>query len=158
MKTRDVTTLIVLVLVALAAAGCAQTGQASEDYVKVEAAQSSSGEKDRGEATLKLEGEPGTEFSGSCTVGDEEPEEISGQVPQSFTFNLEGKPLDCKISSEGDIQVELTVGENVRSVQRFSGGTSNLIYENGSISSSVSSSSGSSSQVSSSQVSSSSSR
>ncbi|MDQ3924800.1 MAG: DUF2807 domain-containing protein, partial [Actinomycetota bacterium] len=67
-----------------------------------------------------------------------------------FTFNLEGKPLDCKISSEGDVQVELTVGENVRSVQRFSGGTLNLTYENGSISSSVSSSSGSSGQASSS--------
>ena len=155
MKAKNVTTLIVLVLVALAAAGCAQSGQASEDDVKVEAAESSSGEKDRGEATLNLEGEPGTEFSGSCSVGDEEPEEISGQVPQSFTFNLEGKPLDCKISSEGDIQVELTVGENVRSVQRFNGGSLNLTYENGSISSVVSSSSGSSTQVSSSSSSSS---
>ncbi len=150
MKTKDVTTLLVLVLVALVAASCAQAGQASEDDVKDETAESSSGEKDRGEATLKLEGEPGTEFSGSCSVGDEEPEEISGQVPESFTFNLEGKPLDCKISSEGDIQVELAVGENVRSVQRFSGGTLNLTYENGSISSVVSSSSGSSRQVSSS--------
>ena len=118
---------------------------------------SEDGEEDQ--ARLDIKGSSGTEFSGSCAIGDEEPEEISGQVPQSFTFNLEGKPLDCKISSEGDVQVELTVVENVRSVQRFSGGTLNLTYENGSISSSVSSSSGSSGQASSSssQVSSSSS-
>ena len=109
---------------------------------------SEDGEEDQ--ARLEINGSSGTEFSSSCAVGDEEPEEISGQVPQSFTFSLEGKPLDCKISSEGDVQVELTVGENVRSVQRFSGGTLNLTYENGSISSSVSSSSGSSGQASSS--------
>ena len=109
---------------------------------------SEDGEEDQ--ARLDIKGSSGTEFSGSCAIGDEEPEEISGQVPQSFTFNLEGKPLDCKISSEGDVQVELTVVENVRSVQRFSGGTLNLTYENGSISSSVSSSSGSSGQASSS--------
>jgi Putative auto-transporter adhesin, head GIN domain len=109
---------------------------------------SEDGEEDQ--TRLDINGSSGTEFSGSCAIGDEEPEEISGQVPESFTFNLEGKPLDCKISSEGDVQVELTVGENVRSVQRFSGGTLNLTYENGSISSSVSSSSGSSGQASSS--------
>src|SRR5918998_3262709 len=141
-------------MVALAAAGCVQTGQASEDNPEEEyqaTSEGSNGEQDRGrKATLEMRGEPGTEFSGSCAVGDEEPEEISGQVPESFTFSLEGKPLDCKISSEGDIQVELTVGDNVRSVQRFSGGTLNLTYENGSISSFVSSSSGSSGQVSSS--------
>ncbi len=119
------------------ATGGTGSAEASED-----------GEEDQ--ARLEIKGDSGTEFSGSCAVGDEEPEEISGQVPQSFTFNLQGKPLDCKISSEGDIQVELTVGENVRSVQHFSGGTLNLTYENGSISSSVSSSSGSSGQVSSS--------
>ena len=119
------------------ATGGTGSAEASED-----------GEEDQ--ARLDIKGSSGTEFSGSCAVGDEEPEEISGQVPESFTFNLEGKPLDCKISSEGDVQVELTVGENIRSVQRFSGGTLNLTYENGSISSSVSSSSGSSGQVSSS--------
>jgi hypothetical protein len=116
------------------ATGGTGSAEASED-----------GEEDQ--ARLRIKGISGTEFSGSCAVGDEEPDEISGQVPESFTFNLEGKPLDCKISSEGDVQVELTVGENVRSVQRFNGGTLNLTYENGSISSSVSSSSGSSGQV-----------
>jgi len=149
-RTKDVTTLLVLVLVALAAAGCAQTGQASED-TKDEAAAGSRGEQDRGRrATLELEDEPGTEFSGSCGVGNEEPEEISGQVPESFTYELERRPLDCKISSEDEVRVELAVGENVRSVQQIRGGTLKLTYEKGSISSVISSSAGSSRRVSSS--------
>ncbi len=151
MRTKDVTTLLVPVLVALAVAGCAQTGQASEDDSKDEAAAGPSGEKDRGrEATLKLEGEPGTEFSGSCGVGDEEPEEISGQVPESYTYELERRPLECRISSEGGVRVELAAGENTRSVQQISGGTLKLTYEKGSISSVVSSSAGSGRRVSSS--------
>ena len=91
-------------------------------------------------ATLEVEGGPGTEFSGSCTVGDGEPEEVSGQVPQSFSYALEGKPLDCEIASEDDVEVNLTAA-GTRSVQRFSGGTLDLTYENGNVSSSTSSSS-----------------
>ncbi len=98
-----------------------------------------SGGSEKDQAQLKIGGDPGTGFSGSCTVGDKEPQQISGQVPESFTYDLKGRPLDCEISSEGELQVELTVGENVRSVQRISGGTLNLTYENGSISSSSSS-------------------
>jgi hypothetical protein len=108
-----------------------------------------SGDSGEDQAQLELKGDSGTEFSGSCAIGDEEPEEISGQVPQSFTYDLNGNPLKCEITSEGNIEANLSVG-NTRSVQRFSGGTLNLTYENGSISSSVSSSSGSSGQASSS--------
>ncbi len=107
------------------------------------------GDSEEDQAQLELKGDSGTEFSGSCAVGDEEPEEISGQVPQSFTYDLNGQPLKCEITSEGNIEANLTAG-NTRSVQRFSGGTLSLTYENGNISSSVSSSSGSSGQVSSS--------
>ncbi len=109
------------------------------------------------QAQLEITGDSGTEFSGSCAVGEGEPEEISGQVPATFTYDLEGKPLNCEVSSEGNVQVELTLGENVHSVQRFNGGSLNLTYDNGSISS-VISSSGSTTQVgsSSSQVASSS--
>jgi hypothetical protein len=108
-----------------------------------------SGDSGEDQAQLELKGDSGTEFSGSCAIGDEEPEEISGQVPQSFTYDLNGNPLKCEITSEGNIEANLSVG-NTHSVQRFSGGTLNLTYENGSISSSVSSSSGSSGQASSS--------
>jgi hypothetical protein len=107
------------------------------------------GDSEEDQAQLELKGDSGTEFSGSCAVGDEEPEEISGQVPQSFTYDLNGQPLKCEITSEGNIEANLTAG-NTRSVQRFSGGTLSLTYENGNISSSVSSSSGSSGQGSSS--------
>lgn len=147
MRTKNVATLLVLVLVTLIAAGCTGNEQANktntEDY---DTNAGSNDEKDRGqEATLELQGEPGTGFSGSCTPGNEEPEEISGQVPESFTYELGGEPLECEISPEGSTQVHLTVG-NVRSVERISGGTLKLTYKNGSISSVASSSTDSSRQ------------
>jgi hypothetical protein len=102
------------------------------------------------QARLEIKGRRGSEFSGSCAIGNEEPEEIGGKVPKSFTYDLEGRSLDCEISSEGDLRVELTVGENARSVQSISGGTLKLTYEDGGISSVTSSLSGSSRQESSS--------
>ena len=153
MRTKTITTLLTLILVTLTAASCAGNEQVSEDNNTEDqgTTKDSNGEKDRGpeEATLELQGEPATEFSGSCTVGDEEPEEISGQVPESFTYELGGGPLECEISPEGSTQVHLTVG-NVRSVERISGGTLKLTYKNGSISSVASSSTDSSRQESSS--------
>jgi hypothetical protein len=151
-RTKNVATLLALVLVALTAASCTGDEQANEDNTEdQDTTEGSNDENDRRpEAMLELQGEPGTGFSGSCAVGDEEPEEISGQVPESFTYELEERPLECEISSDGDIQVGLTVG-NVRSVQRISsGGILKLTYKNGSISSVVSSSAGSSRQGSSS--------
>ncbi len=94
-----------------------------------------SGDGGGDQARLKITGSPGTEFSGSCAVGDQEPQEISGQVPESFTYNLNGRALDCRISSDGDLRVDLTVGKNVHAVQRISGGNIHFTYENGSISS-----------------------
>jgi hypothetical protein len=151
-RTKNIATLLALVLVALIASSCAENEQVSEDNNTKDqgTTKGSNGDKERGpEATLELQGEPATEFSGSCTVGDEEPEEISGQVPESFTYELGGRLLECEISTEGDIQVDLTVG-SVHSVQQISGGTLKLTYENGSISSVASSSTDSSRQESSS--------
>ncbi len=97
------------------------------------------GDSEADQAKLEIKGSPGTEFSGSCTVGNGEPQEINGRVPQRFAFDhLNGNPLRCEIASEGEIEVTLTHG-NDRSVQRISGGTLNLTYDNGSISSSTSS-------------------
>ncbi len=152
MRTKTVTTLLALVLVALTSVGCAGNEQASEDNNTKDqgTTNGSNGEKDRGpEATLELQGESGTDFSGSCTVGDEEPEEISGQAPESFNYGLRERSLECEITTEGDIQVDLTVG-SLHSNQAISGGTLRLTYENGSISSTVSSSAGSGRQGSSS--------
>jgi hypothetical protein len=137
-RRKNATTLVALTMIALAAASCAGNEQAKDNAEDRATTEAAGGKKDRGEATLELRGEPGTEVAGSCAVGDQEPEEISGQVPESFTYELEDEPLDCEISSDGDVRVNLAVGENIRSVQRVSGGTLNLTYENGDISSSVS--------------------
>ena len=99
------------------------------------------------EATLEMSGDVGTEFYGSCTVGGEEME-VSGQVPESFSYELDGQRLECEISKEsaqGDLEVAFTAGNNVNSVKRISGGTLKLVYENGRLSSSTSSGSGASS-------------
>lgn len=158
MRRRIIATLLALGPVILAVAGCAESEQASEDNTKDQNTtgetrargsnvDNTSGKAGGRKATLKLQGDSGTEFSGSCAVGDQEPEEIGGQLPTSYTYRLRGEPLDCEITSDGDVQVELTIGKNVRSVQRISGGTLHLTYKNGSISST--SSSGTSSQASS---------
>jgi hypothetical protein len=140
MRNNSAIVLGLVVLSVLFAAGCAGNAEAGAD----------SGED---QARLEIEGSPGTEFSGSCTVGDGEPEEIGGQGSRSFTYDLDGNPLRCEIASEDDIEVNLAHGNN-RSVQRVSRGILNLTYDNGSISSSTSSSSVSSSSSSSSSVSS----
>lgn len=104
-----------------------------------------------------MNGDSGTEFSGFCTVGDEETE-VSGQVPESFTYELDGEQLECEISkesAEGDLEVVFAAGHNVNSVQRISGGTLKYTYENGRLSSSTSSGSSGSSSSSSQVVSSS---
>ena len=74
--------------------------------------------------------------------------EVSGQVPESFRYELDGERLECEISKEsaqGDLEVAFTAGNNVNSVKRISGGTLKLVYENGRLSSSTSSGSGASS-------------
>jgi hypothetical protein len=117
----------------------------------------SAGEKEDGissttrrheEATLKVEGSSGTEFSGTCAVGGEE-SEISGGVPQSFRYELHGRQLDCKItkksSNPGVLRVVLNVGDHTNSVHETSaeGGTITLRYESNGVVSFSSSASGS---------------
>lgn len=101
-----------------------------------------------GEVTLEITGGPETEFSGTCSVGDEE-NVISGQVPQSFNYSLNGQKLECEIrkqgADDGSLKVVLTGGDSDRSVYRINGQgpTIELTYANGGISSSsISSGSG----------------
>ena len=107
-----------------------------------------------GEMLLKLRGDEGVGFSGTCSVGDEE-KEIEGQVPEEFTFALEGDELECELSKEGEdgtLKVVL-LSENSRSVQKVSGeGTMKFSFSDGGVSSSMSSASGSSSAVNQSSV------
>ncbi len=135
MRTNTALVFAYVVFLAAFATGCS-TGNAE-----------AGGDSNKDQARLEIKGRPGGEFSGSCAIGDEEAEEISGEVPKSFTYDLEGRPLDCEISSAGDLRVELTVGEGTHAVQSIGGGgTLNLTYEDGNISSVTSSSSKSSRQ------------
>ncbi len=129
MRTNTAIVFASVVFLAAFATGCG-TGNAE-----------TSGGSDKDQARLEINGSPGSAFSGYCAIGDEGSEEIGGEVPQTFTYDLGGRALDCEVSSDGDLRVEFIVGENVHSVQSISGGTLNLTYEDGSISSFTSSSS-----------------
>jgi hypothetical protein len=78
-------------------------------------------------------------------VGGKE-HDISGQVPQSFEYQLDSQELECEIGKQGDESGALKVvlsSEVTRSVQRVEGKdvTLRLTYSRGSVSSSMTSSS-----------------
>jgi hypothetical protein len=102
------------------------------------------------EVTLSLEGDAGTVFSGTCSVGDEE-ESITGQVPESFSYELGGRQLECEIQKQdgsGTLEVLLTgPGDRIRQQTDSPGSIINLTYSENGTSSSSTSSSGSSSSV-----------
>ena len=88
-----------------------------------------------GEVTLKIEGSPGTEFSGTCIVGGKEEKKVSGRVPKRFIYELDGQRLECKIrkqsSNSGEMKVEFSAGGHTNSVQQTStqGGSLTLWYD-----------------------------
>ena len=155
--------LVALLATAILAAGCGG-GEETEDTSEQTTEQTANtedttedttvGEERTGgggsgrEVTLSIEGDPGTGFSGTCNVGDEE-NELSGQVPDSFGYDLEGQQLECEIRQEdaGSLEILLT-GPGDRIEQRINnpGGTISLAYSENGVSSSTSSS-GSSSSV-----------
>jgi hypothetical protein len=109
------------------------------------------------EVRLRIGGDSGTTFSGKCVAGDDE-EEVSGEVPQSFTYQLDGGKLECEITNKGPGALEVTLrsGDD-RSVHRTNATDAVISLthsENGVSSSTTSSSSGSVNQQSSSSVSS----
>lgn len=107
-----------------------------------------------GPVELRLTGEPGTSISGSCTVDGEE-RRLSGETPQSFSFEA-GERLKCEMSSSGGpLQTSFSDGEGTSTSQRIGPGDSTLelTYTGDSFSSSTrSESQTSASQTSSSQV------
>jgi hypothetical protein len=90
-------------------------------------------------ARLQIRGSPGAGFTGSCTIGNGEPAKIGGEAPSSFSYDLGGRTLECEISSDDNLRVDLAVGENTHSTQSISGGTLHLAYDNGSVSTTTSS-------------------
>jgi hypothetical protein len=87
------------------------------------------------EVTLKIEGSPGTEFSGTCIVGGKEEKKISGRVPKRFIYDTHGQRLECQIrkqsSNSGEMKVEFSARGETNSVQQTStqGGSLILRYE-----------------------------
>jgi hypothetical protein len=88
-----------------------------------------------GEVTLKIEGSPGTEFSGTCIVGSKEEKKISGRVPKRFIYETGGQRLECEIrkqsSKSGQMKVEFSAGGSTNSVQQTitQGGSLTLLYD-----------------------------
>ena len=96
-------------------------------------------DRSRGVA-LKIGGDPGTKFHGTCTVGGEE-KSIGGQVPARYHYKPSGGELECEIRkrSAGTLEVVLAAGNNVRSVQQTNarGGIIQFAYSSNGISSST---------------------
>jgi hypothetical protein len=88
-----------------------------------------------GEVTLKIEGSPATEFSGTCIVGGKEEKKVNGSVPKRFIYELDGQPLECEIrkqsSNSGEMKVEFSAGDDTNSIQQTStqGGSLTLRYD-----------------------------
>jgi hypothetical protein len=91
---------------------------------------------------LKVGGDPGSEFSGVCSLGKEE-KTIGGRVPEHYVFEPGAAGIECEIRKEGGGALKVVVtGEGVRSVQRSGGageGTVRFAFSGGSISYSTSS-------------------
>jgi hypothetical protein len=87
------------------------------------------------EVTLKIEGSPATEFSGTCVVGGKEEKKLSGRVPERFIFEPDAQRLECEIrkqgSNSGQMNVVFSAGDDTISVQQTStqGGSITLRYE-----------------------------
>ena len=70
---------------------------------------------------LRLEGDPGTTFSGICVVGSNQ-SVLSGRIPKHYAFDPRGRRLSCRIEKRdpggGDLKVILVAGDTTRSVQQ----------------------------------------
>jgi hypothetical protein len=86
------------------------------------------------DVVIQLEGDPGTTFSGLCSVGEGQ-KVLSGQVPKHFEFDLKGQQLSCRIEKrdkeKGDLKVVLAAGETTRSVRQTNtpGGVIKVSYK-----------------------------
>ena len=78
--------------------------------------------------TLEIRGERGTRFSGTCSIGGED-RRFGGRVPESYSYELGGKKLECEIRKDGPgtLEVVLAAGDDVRSVHRQTGAGSGII-------------------------------
>jgi hypothetical protein len=115
--------------VVVRAGNSAVIARAGETVVRVGGFKTAEGERadataPSGEVTLKIEGSPGTEFSGTCIVGGKEEKKVSGRVPKRFIYELDGQRLECEIgkqsSNSGQMKVEFSAGGHTNSVRQTS--------------------------------------
>ena len=70
---------------------------------------------------LRLEGDPGTAFSGICVVGSKQ-SVLSGRIPKRYAFDPRGRRLSCRIEKRdpgrGVLKVILEASDTTRSVQQ----------------------------------------
>lgn len=133
------------------------TGASAERQREADAsgAKAGSGGAKPGGVAVRLGGEPGLEYAGSCLVDGEE-RELGGRVPETYTYEPEDR-LECEISSRdrGPLRVTFSDAGDVNTVQQLGPqpGTLTLVYTGDSLSTSTSSGTGTGgSQTSSSQV------
>ena len=109
---------------AVARAGAGAVARAGD----VEARANDDSEHPSREVTLEIRGERGTRFSGTCSIGGED-RRIGGRVPESYSYELGGKKLECEIRKDGPgtLEVVLAAGDDVRSVHRQTGAGSGII-------------------------------
>ncbi len=131
-----------------ASVGDGESGSGEDEGPNDEAEESERASLGEGEVLLKMKGDEGVEFSGTCSVGGEE-EEMEGQVPEEFTFALNGDELECEVRKEGGGTLKMVlISENDRIVQKVSGdSTMKFAYSSNGGSSSTTSGSGSSNVV-----------
>src|SRR5215213_11939197 len=126
--------------VVVRAGNSAVVARAGEAVVRVGGFKTAKGEgadatAPSGEVTLKIEGSPATEFSGTCVIGGKEEKKVSGRVPKRFIYELDGQPLECEISKQnsnsGQMKVEFSAGDDTNSVQQTStqGGSITIRYD-----------------------------
>ena len=94
----------------------------------VEARANDDSEHPSRKVTLEIRGERGTRFSGTCSIGGED-RRFGGRVPESYSYELGGKKLECEIRKDGPgtLEVVLAAGDEVRSVHRQTGAGSGII-------------------------------
>lgn len=119
-----------------------------EDGMEVEA-EGDGGDRP-GRVSLKVGGEPGTRFSGTCAVGGEA-REISGRAPERFVYEPDGREVECEIHAQspdsGPLQFSISAdGGNQKQRISVTGDTMSFAYSGDSISYTTSSASGSASQ------------
>jgi hypothetical protein len=109
---------------AVARAGAGEVARAGD----IEARANDDSEHPSRKVSLGIRGERGTRFSGTCSIGGED-RRFGGRVPESYSYELGGKKLECEIRKDGPgtLEVVLAAGDDVRSVHRQTGAGSGII-------------------------------